>query len=492
MGEDNNSFLYLYFFDRMASKNGKFVIKFFTNHILMEKINYRSMIVNAPKREIIYENGFSLLFSNFKQISFPEFNFVIPDHLIRKLLQIEPYSFLLHSLKNIFYIFPNLSKNMSITPVYDRLVEIDKVMDKMIKKHYYTPIDIFHIKVIGDDNIGILCFCNQFNNLSISKNYDVFLIDNKLPILTNAYILAYNVGIKESFKNIENYFNNYIITKKPFLLVGLDSNLNKQQRKITYNDGKELANKLNIELFFEIPFNGNFDFERLLRCCIYERSADICNITLSNFLQELNYSTILKSSAQLSNSTIKHEKPIYYAILELIMFCVDLPIIQFIDEIKSLGIKENIILNLLKKDIIEMKCIVYKLQSIKLNRYHHQHHLSLDKSKQFSYRNFQKLFIYSKIENYKEITNVLSPIYSHGLVTTNFIKSYFNDKTMYSKKDIENLNQDISWCDDIILRVNLIGNFELIKYYQERMVNTVNYSNNCTIINFKNKSVSLN
>ncbi|KAN0044935.1 hypothetical protein ACTA71_006461 [Dictyostelium dimigraforme] len=482
------SYLNSYFIDNRTNANNsfKFLINFFSSHILMEKVNYdhKQIVLDTLNKEIIHHNRFTQYLSNVKQYSFSQFNSNVKQYGFSEFHHVV----IPENLDQSFPYFP-------ITSIYNRIVEIDKIMEKLLLKRFdYSPTKTFLIKVIGDENIGISSFCNIFNSLSIYKKHGILLIDSEeSPLQIDAYILAYNIGNTASYNSIKKHFKSFSkpIYKKPFLIVGLESDLIEPYRKLSFNDGKLLADKYEIELFLEICLNENYDYERLLKYFIYEREYPLHYITLSIILQELNYSTFLKPPTQSFNNggsiTNKKVHP-NHLILEL-MFCVDLPIIQFIHEIKSLGYCEKLILNLLKKDIIEINCIVYKLQSIKLNK-NHQHHLSLNENKQIRYRNFQKLLIYSKIENYKEIIKALSPIYSHDMETTNFIKSYFNDKTMYSKKDIDNLIQDISWCDDIMVRVNLIGNLEIIKYYQERMGFSVNYSNNCTIVNFKNKSVN--
>ncbi|KAN0044937.1 hypothetical protein ACTA71_006463 [Dictyostelium dimigraforme] len=427
-------------YERWTDETMDTLFYFFSQHILTEIEYTHKIIIDTLKREIVI--GDSILFDYLI-----EFNPLGPFGLNYVLSSID-----IIKATNTFFklIVPDIIIKifLQIQP-YSFLLNWLKNFNS---NYYFTCSSITSIfnRIVEMDKAMYKRIIKQ-STFSKMENYNIKVIgDDKIglslihskksTLLFDAYILTYNIGDFLSFLKISS-----------------------------------------IESFYD-------DYEKLIRCFNYERTKSLrFKIQLSDILQELNYSRVLFSKPFINN---QRKQKVENSIIEL-QFCVDLPIIQFIHEIKSLNIDEKEILKQFINVIIEMSCIVYKLQSIKLKR-NHQHHLTLDKNKQFSYRNLKKLFIFSKIENFKKIIKALSPIYSHDMETTNFIKSYFNDKTMYSKKDIENLNQDISWCDDIILRVNLIGNLEIIKYYQKTMENGFNFSNKSTIINFKNKSVDSN
>ncbi|KAN0055263.1 hypothetical protein ACTA71_008368 [Dictyostelium dimigraforme] len=503
--------------DTCYEDHSSFASRFFFSHIFMKEIYFfhedRSIVLDTSKRKIIFKNDFfkylpklekifSNIGNNFTNIkyNFSDFGIVIPNSFFSRFIQIEPYSFLLNWLRDLKSNI--LILNVPISSIYNRIKEIENIINETLEEkiQYLSQINmtersfsLFSVDIMGDNKIGITSFCEIFNNLYIDKFS--FIIQERNKNKDNeAFILAYSVDDEKSFKNIEFYYEeikNLIKKNTILLLVGLKSDLVKPQRKVTYNDGKELANKLGIKIFFETSSRDNYNCHRIFNFINFELSQklnfnfdEFCRLTISNFLQELDYSTDLTSNKLLITYKQKEQRA-HHVILELI-FCIDLPIVQFINEIKSLDLNEKGIIKLFKNDMIEMNSVVFKLLSLKSKK-NHQHILYIDEKKKLLYKNFKKLFIYSKIENYKEITKSLSKCYSYNIETTNFIKSYLNDNSMYSKKDYENLIQDISWCDNIILRAILIGNFELIEYYKEINQN-FDFSNYSPIINLKNKS----
>ncbi|KAN0030923.1 hypothetical protein ACTA71_009573 [Dictyostelium dimigraforme] len=365
----------------------------------------------------------------------------------------------------------------------------------MIQIRYNEIYNVF------EDNIRKISLLNNNKKLNICIGYDHYTkyeeVENQIQSNFNifdtdkymcnfykgseldAYIYIYNPekytkgSLMTPMENILNFIS--IPKRRPFFYL-IAFTLNQvEHNEEEFRIRRELAvGNFGMDMFFQISKeNLNDKWIHILKYHFYTKNNKTLNLMVSDVLKELKYKKKkLFSSNQrrkLEHKNGKGIQRVFHVMLELI-FQADLPICQFIKEIKLLGCHYTSILKFFKKEIIELNCLIYKIKSIQLNK-NHQHILSIDKRKQTLYRNFKKLFIYSKIENYLELIKALSPIYSHDMETTIFIKSFLNDKTMYSNRDFENLLQDISWCGDIIIRVILIGDLDLIKLYDDFITN---------------------
>ncbi|KAN0030903.1 hypothetical protein ACTA71_009550 [Dictyostelium dimigraforme] len=466
------------------------------NHITGYNYNWMEQFsLDTLNRKIIIKNGFYRYFSDLGFL-----DLIVPNVFIGEFIRTEPYYFLINWLRES-YKDHNQSPVVQwpINSIYSRYNELYSIFEDNIRKvgssnnkKFNICLDYYNLKlweidyqIRSNTNFNILDNNNNSNNNNNNKKLEL-----------DAFIFFYKPGkdiggfIEHSFK-LTRYYRNVSKKRPIFYLIGIISDPITNKVNDSFKLGKELADILGADIFFEIS-KENYKNDRWIHFLLYQLYTEnnySLKIKISTVLKELNYTKkTLFSSNQININNVKITPMVYHIMLELI-FLADLPIFQFIKDIKSSCCNHMEILKFFKKEIIELNCLIYKIKSFQLNK-NHQHILSINKRKQTLYRNFKKLFIYSKIENYLELIKALSPIYSHNLETTNYIKIFFNDKTMYSNRNFENLLQDISWCGDIIIRVTLIGDLDLIQYYRDINDNFVNYSNSCKIVDLKNNSLT--
>ena len=160
----------------------------------------------------------------------------------------------------------------------------------------------FKLIVVGDQNTGKSCILNRFANNTFQENYQATIgldfqtknvtIHNqdirltlydtagqeKFRSLIPMYIreaqiilLVYDITNKESFDSIPKWFSDILNVKNDeavFVLIGNKIDLT-NNRKISYNEGKRLANEKNI-IFEELSAKNGTNFNDLFNNRIFE------------------------------------------------------------------------------------------------------------------------------------------------------------------------------------------------------------------------------
>ena len=160
----------------------------------------------------------------------------------------------------------------------------------------------FKLIVVGDQNTGKSCILNRFANNTFQENYQATIgldfqtknvtIHNqdirltlydtagqeKFRSLIPMYIreaqiilLVYDITNKESFDSIPKWFSDILNVKNDeavFVLIGNKIDLT-NSRKISYNEGKRLANEKNI-IFEELSAKNGTNFNDLFNNRIFE------------------------------------------------------------------------------------------------------------------------------------------------------------------------------------------------------------------------------
>ena len=155
---------------------------------------------------------------------------------------------------------------------------------------------------VGDQGTGKTCILNRFATNQFDEQYqttigldfqskNVSIHDQDVRLLlydtagqekfrslipmyireSNIILLVYDITRKESFDNIPRWFSDVLNIKSNeaiYVLVGNKIDL-KDQRKVTYNEGKKLADEKNI-IFEEVSAKTGENFEELFRDKIYE------------------------------------------------------------------------------------------------------------------------------------------------------------------------------------------------------------------------------
>ena len=155
---------------------------------------------------------------------------------------------------------------------------------------------------VGDQGTGKTCILNRFATNQFDEQYqttigldfqskNVSIHDQDVRLLlydtagqekfrslipmyireSNIILLVYDITRKESFDNIPKWFTDVLNIKSNdaiYVLVGNKIDL-KDQRKVTYNEGKKLADEKNI-IFEEVSAKTGENFEELFRDKIYE------------------------------------------------------------------------------------------------------------------------------------------------------------------------------------------------------------------------------
>jgi Ras-related protein Rab-6A len=168
------------------------------------------------------------------------------------------------------------------------------------KKNPETPK--YKLIFLGDQNVGKSSILNRFLNDTFVEEYQATIgldfqsknvqIENQdihlllydtagqekfrslIPMYireSNIILLVYDITRKESFDNIPRWFSDVLNIKSNeaiYVLVGNKIDL-KDQRKVTYNEGKKLADEKNI-IFEEVSAKTGENFEELFRDKIYE------------------------------------------------------------------------------------------------------------------------------------------------------------------------------------------------------------------------------
>ena len=162
----------------------------------------------------------------------------------------------------------------------DSTVGKSSLFNKLTTDDYYLEPSI-------PTTIGVDFKIKSFDNfLYQNKNYAVKLqlwdmagqkrfssIVQSYLKMANACIFMYDITNRESFENVENWYNDvvsqkYSIEDISFILIGNKTDLEKN-RTVLYKEGKELADRLNLD-FYEISVRDTDKIitNKILKTCV--------------------------------------------------------------------------------------------------------------------------------------------------------------------------------------------------------------------------------
>ena len=176
----------------------------------------------------------------------------------------------------------------------------------MEKKNYKTEIitdpniknDLFaKVEVVGDLEVGKTSILKRLTKNEFSQEYNPtlgyefspYLVkinnqiiklqiwdmcgnDNYRSILLNLYrnasvgILVYSVCSRKSFNNLENWIEQlkkYALPGSKIILLGNKSD-DEENREVSYEEGKEICEKNNLEFFMEVSAKNGFESPNFL------------------------------------------------------------------------------------------------------------------------------------------------------------------------------------------------------------------------------------
>ena len=190
-----------------------------------------------------------------------------------------------------------------------------------IIKDQNTKNDLFaKVEVVGDLEVGKTSILKKITQNEFSEEYtptlgyefNPYLIkvndtilklqiwdmcgnENYRSVLLNLYrnaslgILVYSVTSKESFNNLENWISQlkkYALPGSKIILIGNKSD-DEEKRIVTYEQGKEICEKNNLEFFMEVSAKNGFESPNFLELAAislykdYELHKDDNDMSLS-------------------------------------------------------------------------------------------------------------------------------------------------------------------------------------------------------------------
>ena len=190
-----------------------------------------------------------------------------------------------------------------------------------IIKDQNTKNDLFaKVEVVGDLEVGKTSILKKITQNEFSEEYtptlgyefNPYLIkvndtilklqiwdmcgnENYRSVLLNLYrnaslgILVYSVTSKQSFNNLENWISQlkkYALPGSKIILIGNKSD-DEENRVVTYEEGKEICEKNNLEFFMEVSAKNGFESPNFLELAAislykdYELHKDDNDMSLS-------------------------------------------------------------------------------------------------------------------------------------------------------------------------------------------------------------------
>ncbi len=190
-----------------------------------------------------------------------------------------------------------------------------------IIKDQNTKNDLFaKVEVVGDLEVGKTSILKKITQNEFSEEYtptlgyefNPYLIkvndtilklqiwdmcgnENYRSVLLNLYrnaslgILVYSVTSKKSFNNLDNWISQlkkYALTGSKIILIGNKSD-DEENRVVTYEEGKEICEKNNLEFFMEVSAKNGFESPNFLELAAislykdYELHKDDNDMSLS-------------------------------------------------------------------------------------------------------------------------------------------------------------------------------------------------------------------
>ena len=205
----------------------------------------------------------------------------------------------------------------------------------------------FKMIIVGDQNTGKSCILNRYANDTFQENcqstigldfqtkivkinnQDIHLTlydtagQEKFRSLIPMYIreaqiilIVYDVTNKESFESIPKWFSDILNVKNDeavFVLIGNKIDLT-DNRKVTYDEGKKLANEKNI-IFEELSAKNGTNFNELFNNKIYDaiykkfkNKFDEIDKNQKNLYKYINTENNLKLKEKENNTNGKRNK----------------------------------------------------------------------------------------------------------------------------------------------------------------------------------------
>ena len=186
---------------------------------------------------------------------------------------------------------------IKVEVVGDSQVGKTSLLKKLINNEFneeYTPTNgyEFNIYLIKVNDVTIKF---QIWDMSGAENYRMGL----LQLFRNATLgfLVYSVCSRESFNNLENWIKQ-LRRKAPFAKIILLGNKcdNKDEREVSYEEGKEICDKYNLEYFMEVSAKSDLkgsNFMEIGAIALYKEYESNGNEISGGILNEsimLNYS----------------------------------------------------------------------------------------------------------------------------------------------------------------------------------------------------------
>ena len=205
----------------------------------------------------------------------------------------------------------------------------------------------FKMIVVGDQNTGKSCILNRYANNIFEENYQATIgLDFQTKIVTinnqdvhltlydtagqekfrslipmyireaQIILIVYDVTNKESFESIPKWFTDILNVKNDeavFVLIGNKIDLT-DNRKVTYDEGKKLANEKNI-IFEELSAKNGTNFNELFNNKIYDaiykkfkNKFDEIDKNQNNLYKDINTENNLKLKEKENNKNDKRNK----------------------------------------------------------------------------------------------------------------------------------------------------------------------------------------
>ena len=161
--------------------------------------------------------------------------------------------------------------------------------DKFINNSCPTIGIDFYSKLFNIDNIKL-----RFHIWDTSGQYFYKSLINEYSKNTDIVLICYDVGDRDTFNNVINYYNNikdYNIDRKLIYIIG--NKIDLDYNEVSIYELEELAEKLKVN-YFQISAKENINIDELF--------IEICNNFLNSTIKKIkNDSIILTDTEQHSN-----------------------------------------------------------------------------------------------------------------------------------------------------------------------------------------------
>ena len=191
-------------------------------------------------------------------------------------------------------IIKNLSTKNDLFAKVEVVGDLKVGKSSIIKRLIHNEFTEQYIPTIGYEFNPYLIKVN--NSIIKLQIWDMCGSENYRSVLLNLYrnatlgILVYSVCSKESFNNLGKWIEQLTKNSLPnskIILIGNKSD-DEQNREVTYEEGKKICEKYNLEFFFEISAKNGYSSPNFLELAAislykdYEKHKDDTENTLNN------------------------------------------------------------------------------------------------------------------------------------------------------------------------------------------------------------------